>query len=159
MMPPRMPPAASATMMTAGCRCTVRRHEHRVEQVALDLLDDHDGRQHERRVEQAAGHERDQHRDEAGHEGADERNEGCEEGDDHQRHNQRHADDGQRDADQDRVDEPDERDAAHVPGEGGVRAAPELVGVAPRAVPEQAEQEAPDALAVLEQEEGRAARR
>ena len=46
-------------------------HQHRVQHVPLDLLDDDDRAEHERRVEQPAGDERDQHGDEPGQERAD----------------------------------------------------------------------------------------
>jgi hypothetical protein len=127
-------------------------HE-RVEDVALELLDDEDHGHDDQRGDHALGHERHRRGHEPCDDRADEREERAEEGEHGEGERERDPDDGQRDADERRVDERDERHAAEVARDDAPAPAPELIDVGPAPLGELGDDEAPDPLPVVHEEE------
>ena len=94
----------------------------RRQDVALQLLHEHERGQHDQRVQRVLGDQRDQHGDRPGQERADDRQERAHERDHGERHDQRHAQHEQHDGDRHGVGEPDDGHAArvladHLPGD------------------------------------------
>ena len=151
--PAMTPPAVRASSTTTGCSSSLRPDQHGLEDVAVELLDDQDRRADDDRGEGALGDERDEHGGGADRDGADDGEERGEEGQHRQRHRQRHPDDQQRDADQDRVDQGDQRDAVDVAGQHAPHPLAELLRAGPPLRAEEADDPAPHAPPVLDEEE------
>jgi hypothetical protein len=96
-------------------------HQHRLQQVALQLVDEHDDAHHEQGHDPAVRDERDQRGEDAGEGRADDRDEREQEHQHRQRQGQRHLQDQQPDEDADGIHRGDGRRAAHVRAEHGHR--------------------------------------
>src|SRR5690606_5899346 len=128
-------------------------HDDRLEDVALDLVDDDDPGDERERDDRPVGHEGHERGEDARERRADDGDEGRDEHDHRERDRQRHPGDDEEGADEDGVDERDERGPADVAAEHLGAAVDRLGELGPPLALEPPQREVPHRRPVLEEEE------
>lgn len=129
------------------------RHDHGLEQVALELVHHEHHADDAERDRPAARHERDEGGERAHEDRADVGHEAPEEDEHGEREGERHAEQREPEPDGDGVDERDDRRAAYVAAEDLHRGLADAVGALAILAFESLREEAPHRVAVLEEEE------